>query len=778
MIAAQLPSVRSFPCFHDVDFGQPGHRLGLHGEAAVVLPVVGQEARVELVVSDLRANKGGGKKGAAIRQSPRFWQPISRSIRPATPEGVSSFHYSVTFVSKESTKVVAASGTRSGPGSAREHSRYLEREGAVAKAPADAEIVAVREAPAPSSEMAREGSDYIERQEAIASNTAGEIALFSNISADPEERREFWGLVEHHASKRGSDRVILQPDANPILWIKVHADPECPDAVRTALEDSRAGSEVKITVESNNDFRRLLQRHGWQAPRRKRKDETFEDYEAEITQHRKETGLTFYDARGGLIQIRMVGELPYEITHEARLRIIKGMAAPFDEHNLPYTMVMHAPDHSNNDKNWHFHLIAHDRPVARFINDPLSPTHDHLRPCASDGPRVKTTKARALDAIGSARMEQFVGRWDFDVPLETKRKSRRTDTSYPFGHNKLRHLPIFKAENQRALLAELTNTELERAGCVRRVDPRTYEEMGIDREPDEHLSTRRSQLEDRGIPTDVGQRNEARQWRYQLRVIERAHAKALKDLEAEAREMRQLLAAREPTQQATETGESLVHAYEDSQYAAMEQHRIARLMSEHHDRAASRAQKVEKVSKRHLAAIEAGIANTRLQRQEQEYRDRLDEAQAHLAGLAILLADEVAQVQRSREAAKRHRNYAVRLRAEFQEVVDRAKREAVVADAPQQQPSIKSPGPQTGAQRHIRASADLDCRQSEARPVSRWLSEKEKEDFIQFVLDHKVRLVIRNRVYVPKVTARRAPIDRPMDHSKRRLRQCSTAGSR
>ena len=115
------------------------------------------------------------------------------------------------------------------------------------------------------------------------------------------------------------------------------------------------------------------------------------------------------------------------------------------------------------------------------------------------------------------------------------------------------------------------------------------------------------------------------------------------------------------------------------------------------------------------------------------------------------VADEVAQVQRSREAAKRHRNYAVRLRAEFQEVVDRAKREAVVADAPQQQPSIKSPGPQTGAQRHIRASADLDCRQSEARPVSRWLSEKEKEDFIQFVLDHKVRLVIRNRVYVPKV---------------------------
>jgi outer membrane receptor for ferric coprogen and ferric-rhodotorulic acid len=195
------------------------------------------------------------------------------------------------------------------------------------------------------------------------------------------------------------------------------------------------------------------------------------------------------------------------------------------------------------------------------------------------------------------------------------------------------------------------------------------------------------------------------------------------------------------------------------------QFRFVGILSEHHDRAASRAQKVEKVSKRHLAAIEAGIANTRLQRQEQEYRDRLDEAQAHLAGLAILLADEVAQVQRSREAAKRHRNYAVRLRAEFQEVVDRAKREAVVADAPQQQPSIKSPGPQTGAQRQIRASADLDCRQSEARPVSRWLSEKEKEDFIQFVLDHKVRLVIRNRVYVPKVTARRAPIDRPMRSS-------------
>lgn len=197
-------------------------------------------------------------KGSAITLAPQFWAPISRPIRAATQQGVTSFHFSHSTISKVSKEVISQSGTRSRPGAAREHSRYLEREGAVAQSDIEQQLLPQPAGASSDLSRAREGSDYIERQEALATSKDGELALFTNISDDPEERREFWMLVEQHANERGLDRVTVTPNANPEFWGKVRADPKCPETLRAALDTTLAGQQIKIDIANNTDLRKLL----------------------------------------------------------------------------------------------------------------------------------------------------------------------------------------------------------------------------------------------------------------------------------------------------------------------------------------------------------------------------------------------------------------------------------------------------------------------------------------------------------------------------------------
>ncbi len=690
-------------------------------------------------------------KDSAITLTPKFWAPISRPIRAATPQGVTSFHFSYSTISKVSKEVITQSGTRLRPGAVREHSRYLEREGAVARFDRDDHTLLHSDGSNTTESRALEGSDYIERQEALAVSRDGQLALFTNISDDPEERREFWLLVEHHANERGVDRVTVTPHANPEFWARVRADPNCPETLQAALDTTPAGQQTKIAVASNIDLRKLLKRYGWRQQRRKREGETRKDYNAAVIQYQAQTGIKFHDGRDGQTQFRVVGELPAEVSHEARLRIVRAFAEPFAKQNLPFMIVMHAPDHSNNDKNWHFHLIYHDRPVARFVNDPHDPMHDHLRPCPSDGPRKITSKAKALAQIGLPHMEQFVGRWNFDVPLHTKTKSRNTKETYPFGQPELRGASIPSVKMQRARLAELTNIELERAGASRRVDPRTFEQMGIDREPDEHLSSSRSQLEERGIPTAVGQQNEDRQWRYRIGHLEAAYAKAVQELEAETLQLRRMLAARKPKDEVAETATSLIRAYEHCKAAALEHDHIARMLAEQYDRTASRAKKVEQVCIKHLSAIEAGKASKRLRKEEQAYRDRLDEARAHLAGLNILLGDELAQIDRSQVVAARYEAEANRLRAEFGQVLDCAMEEAAAVAVPQRQSDRSSVLPVDALQPGAQEDRQHRSSNNNTSPPKRMLTTEGMDAFIKYVLEQNIRLVLRDRVVVPKV---------------------------
>ena len=273
--------------------------------------------------------------------------------------------------------------------------------------------------------------------------------------------------------------------------------------------------------------------------------------------------------------------------------------------------------------------------------------------------------------------------------------------------------------------------------------------MGIDREPDEHLSNRRSQLEDAGVPTKMGQRNERRQWDYQMRLIERTRAKGVQELEAEVLQMRQSLAARRPSPEEETAAESVIKAYRHCQQAALEQHRITQLLFEHHARSESRAKKVEEVCRRHLEAIKAGKATKQVQKLEQAYCDRLDQARTHLRGLSALLADEIAEIDRSRDAAEKFTNDARRLRGEFDGIVgqemERSRADGTSQHkAAQVRTQLEERKPDDDMSREPTRNAATEFSQ-------RILTKKEMDDFIKTVLERKVRLVKRDRIIVPQV---------------------------
>src|SRR3546814_18954759 len=77
----------------------------------------------------------------------------------------------------------------------------------------------------------------------------------------------------------------------------------------------------------------------------------------------------------------------------------------------------------------------------------------------------------------------------------------------------------------RRKFASITNTVLQARGIHRRLDPRKYTEMGIDRTPTDHLGTKAAALEAIGVPTAVGQLNAMANWSDAERAIRRDEMK-------------------------------------------------------------------------------------------------------------------------------------------------------------------------------------------------------------------------------------------------------------
>jgi len=394
-----------------------------------------------------------------------FSAPLPRPGRPRAADGMtSSFHFHCCSVTRSSP------GTKAGAVAAN-HAAYVERDEAV-------EIAS-----------ALDHAGYVERGDAV--EIADRALIFSNISDDPEGRRAYWEAVDHcerqgHAGLSIKAAVIGQ-------WLNAAAHDLPPAFVTHCRAEHNRWATSRVKPKS---FK----------PKRYRADER--DCAAILDVLRRARGwpdkdppVVFTPGSAGRTQYRYVAELPHELGADDRAAIVRdfcdhlgsfALDAEGRSTGMMYTAAIHAPGPGNDRRNYHLHVIAHDRP-AQWMPGP--------------------------------------GKWDFEIAEEFKRKGE-TRVRYPHRQEKIVEVsrslaPDKRPEHYNAAIAGkafvphlrerfagICNDRLALRGIQRRIDARSHEALGIDKKPEMHLGTRASALERAGVPTAVGRYNAAASWQY------------------------------------------------------------------------------------------------------------------------------------------------------------------------------------------------------------------------------------------------------------------------
>lgn len=475
---------------------------------------------------------GRTKKAKRWSQKADFSYPSPLVDRPRTAAGSTSFHFSYTTISKECSPTSAGkplpgfgAGGRQ-PGA--DHAAYVERDEAVEQINVISPIDHGRER-----SLGQDIGEDLLPEEAV---TLGPVAsgvvqsVFTNISESKFERIEYWRAVHRTERQPKTHAIIVDPSQCPRWW--------------TAIEDSKnLPADFKQHCLMQRDRYDAWQKSQADSPRSK--PFTAEPYErtadgsgAAIEAAQFIAGwdslkppIKFKSGPGGRVQLRFVAELPVELRAEDRALIVQNFCDYLgsfakDEHGntvgLMYTAVVHAPDAHNDRRNYHLHIIAHDRP-AKWM-----PEHHS---------------------------------WDFEVAEQFEHK-REIRTRYPHRQNKIVEVTRKLNEDDRSSkphfnnaiagrdfiphlrrkFAEINNLVLSQRGIQRRLDPRRYEEMGIDRTPTEHLGTRAAALEAMGVPTIVGRLNAIAIWNDAERAIRKRATAVGEQLSASQKELRDLAA--------------------------------------------------------------------------------------------------------------------------------------------------------------------------------------------------------------------------------------------
>lgn len=477
------------------------------------------------------------------------------------------------------------------------------------------EPVSTRVAPA---DKAPDHDRYIGRVEAVATQPDGTRALITNIDADDEERARFWSLVEKHEAVASPDQMSLRIGDRPAFWAAVSNHADCPDELKQALRTHRHDEKIRFSIPSGKAMRAFLaEQPGWVRPTRVNKNSEEKPF------------ASFHDGRKGRVQYRIVCELPNELGIKEKFEIVQEFTQVFEERSMPFVAVMHAPDHNNNEKNWHFHLIYYDRPCRRISSSDIA---------------TLSQRGFNTDALEP-------GMWDFSVV--TPKRGRRNGKATPLKQNKITEVTSEAwIKDLRHELAAITNRHLEMAGAKRRLDPRRYTEMGIVADPQEHLGTNQAAAETRGEMTKTGSANEQRQWNAIMAEADARYRQSLAEADDRVAGYRKTRRGRPQTAAAEQEAASLRERL----------HRAARLddiaFRLHHgiERARSRACHTRQANRQLLQAFDADPAAGRPQERHQserlfaassDYLDRLDE---RLTDEYALLAD----CRRDAETERRH----------------------------------------------------------------------------------------------------------------------------
>jgi hypothetical protein len=468
---------------------------------------------------------GGRARWAA---EPDFKIPSCMVDRPRSTTGATSFHFSCISISKQAAPTLGGKPLEGALGKAKQpaldHAKYIERDGAAEvsngavhagyiERPAAIESIdpsaLISEGIEPQiSNVINEAPTDEEAQllGVVDAAPAGIPSVFSNISDNSFMRQEYWRAIERTERTPRVHSLILDPEVSPRWWNAIAAsktiDPAFKSHALNQVEKYRQHMAAELAL---GDVRKPF-----------RADPYIVNSESAGSLIQQSMSLAGYDhsmppvefksGRGGRVQIRFVAELPHEVSAEDRALIVQnfcdGLASletridpdgTERKVGMMYTAVIHAPDAHNDSRNYHLHVVAHDRP-ARYL--------------------------------------EHEGLWDFEVQ-EHYIEHRKERVRWPLRHNKIGEVSQHTSRTgkersgkdfipaMRADFAKITNAVLKARGVDRHYDPRKYTEMGIERTPTQHLGTKAAALEAIGVPTVVGQLNAIAIWSDAEREIER-----------------------------------------------------------------------------------------------------------------------------------------------------------------------------------------------------------------------------------------------------------------
>ncbi|MFZ5667806.1 MAG: MobA/MobL family protein [Pseudomonadota bacterium] len=451
---------------------------------------------------------------------------------------------------------------------------------------------------------------YIARMNAVAIQPDGTRALLTNIDHDDDERARFWSLVEEHESAASRDQITFIVNDATEFWSAVAASHNCPAQIHKAIEGSDPCKPVTLEIQSGKELRRFLEQVA-----------ASQGDQADI-----KIPARFRDGRQGRTQYRIVGELPNELTPDERFSIVREFARSFEDRKLPFVAVMHAPDHLNDEKNWHFHLDYYDRPCRRIDANDI----DEL----------------SRRGFSTDRLEP--GMWDFAVVLP--KRGRTNGRSTPLRQNKVSEVTGKSwVKHLRTNLADITNRHMAAAGHSRRVDPRKFSEMGILADPQEHLGSHAAIAETKGQVTDKGVENEMRQWNAVMAQADERLRLALAEIDARVARFEHGLKPSGHGRIATEQEVTILQ--ESLRKKALMEDTAFRL-EQSLERARSRALKVRRANARLLRAFETDSA-VRKEHELREAQQLVSAATGYLTMLDQKLNGEYTLLGHCRDIVRR-----------------------------------------------------------------------------------------------------------------------------
>ena len=421
----------------------------------------------------------------------RYNQPITRPGRPINTQGFTSLHFDFEAINKAHLEFgrANAQGRQVSPD---DHIFYIEREEAAAEL-----LDALKPAALSGAE---DFLEYQERDSAVAEavGDADEKAIFTKIPGSKEDRIAlFSGLADlEKVTREPSLEIDLTRSSRLTAKIRKELNP---GKSLEKFSANVAGSKLAVKGADAETIARVIRTLGWR-DRRKKDDR--------VNRKPDKNGICYDPGKCGHVQFRLVGELPHEIDNAGRVRIIKGICEEFEKRSLPYIAVMHAPGSTNDDRNWHFHLVYHDRPVRLFDGK----AETLLNPKDANGKIPPAKIARKTKWLNEPSIQAQVGKWDFQVRGTYITKSRNRRHVYPYVQRKDRWVTRKDfVPGLRKRLCELTNLELERYRIERRVDPLKHAEAGRKAVPGKKLFAADHANELVGIPTARGTDNETMQ---------------------------------------------------------------------------------------------------------------------------------------------------------------------------------------------------------------------------------------------------------------------------